>query len=149
MGKYSNLFIGIIVFAIGFYIMEMYNSVIEQVGEIPDFFPFNLELIATYVQNIMLGIGALLIAVGLIRIGVMVFKKYREKKRIESIGEIDEEEKIEGNIEEKSDPSKEPESEKNVDEEEQHYERAPSRTDKRERRKRRRELRRKRNNHNH
>ncbi len=148
MGKYSNLFIGIIVFAIGFYVMEMYNSVIEQVGEIPEFFPFNLELIATYVQNIMLGIGTLLIAVGIIRIGIGIFKKYREKKRIESIGKIDEEEKTIKNTEEKPSPSKEPEKNEKMDEQ-HHYDRAPSRTDKRERRKKRRELRRKRNNHNH
>ena len=82
MGKYANLFSGIFVFSMGYFLDSMYTSVINSLGNPELIIP--LEQIVYYVRFLFLGLGGLLMALGMIGIAVSLIKQglsEKEKKK--------------------------------------------------------------------
>lgn len=78
MGKYANLFSGIFVFSMGYFLDSMYNSVITSLGSPELVIP--LDQIIVYVRYFFLGLGVLLMALGLIGIAISLIKKTLSKE---------------------------------------------------------------------
>lgn len=79
MGKITNLFAGIFILTVGFFVEEVYQTLVEG-QEIIEFLPFDLETVVTNTRFVILGIGALLIIIALIQFIVSAFTKDKEGK---------------------------------------------------------------------